>query len=176
MQIITMLSSFMIPLVIFYIVGYGVLNQEKVYDIFVDGVREGFKIVLQVAPALVGLMVGVGIIRNSGALELLAEWLAPISGILQIPAEIIPVILVRVFSTSAANGLVFDIFKEYGTDSRIGLMASIIMSCTESIFYVMSVYLLAVKVKRPRWILSGGLLATAAGVAASIVITGLMMG
>lgn len=176
MQIISVLSGFMIPLVIFYIVGYGVLNKEKVYDYFVDGVKEGFRIVVGIAPTLVGLIVAVGVIRNSGALDLLSKLLAPLSDRLLLPAEIIPVILIRIFSTSAANGLVFDIFKEYGTDSRIGLMASIVMSCTESMFYVMSVYLLAVKVKRPRWMLSGGLLATLAGVVASIIIAGLMTG
>ena len=170
-----MISSFMIPLVVFYIVGYGVLNRDKVYDIFVDGVKEGFRIVIGIAPTLVGLMIAVGNIRNSGAMGLIAGWLSPVTELLLIPAEVVPVILIRLFSTSAANGLVFDIFKEYGTDSRIGFMVSIIMSCTESMFYVMSVYLVAVKVRKPRWILSGGLLATAAGVIAGVVIAELMV-
>ena len=125
-----------------------------------------------IAPALVGLMVAVGVVRNSGALELLAGLLTPIGNLLRIPAEIIPLILVRLFSTSAANGLVFDIFKEYGTDSQMGLLASIIMSCTESIFYIMSVYFLSVKVKKTRWTFAGGMLATLAGVVASVIIAG----
>ena len=174
MRILSMLSNYMIPIIIFYIVGYGLLNRDKVYDIFVDGVKEGFKIVVGIAPTLVGLMVAVGVIRSSGTLEYLAKLLSPVGALLKVPAEVIPVILVRMFSTSAANGLVFDIFKEHGTDSTVGLTASIIMSCTESIFYIMSVYLLAVKIKKPRWILSGGLLATLAGVAASVVMGGWM--
>lgn len=174
MRILSMLSNYMIPIIIFYIMGYGLLNRDKVYDIFVDGVKEGFKIVVGIAPTLVGLMVAVGVIRSSGTLEYLAKLLSPVGALLKVPAEVIPVILVRMFSTSAANGLVFDIFKEHGTDSTVGLTASIIMSCTESIFYIMSVYLLAVKVKKPRWILSGGLLATLAGVVASVVMGGLM--
>ena len=172
MKLILMLSSFMIPLIIFYMIGYGILNREKVYDIFIDGVLEGFRIVVGIAPALVGLMVAVGVVRNSGALELLARLLTPIGNLLRIPAEIIPLILVRLFSTSAANGLVFDIFKEYGTDSQMGLLASIIMSCTESIFYIMSVYFLSVKVKKTRWTFAGGMLATLAGVVASVIIAG----
>lgn len=175
MQVVMVISSFMIPLVIFYIVGYGILNREKVYDIFVEGVKDGFRIVIGIAPTLVGLMLAVGIIRNSGAMDLVSKMIAPAAERLFIPAEVIPVILIRLFSTSAANGLVFDIFKEYGTDSKIGLMVSIIMSCTESMFYVMSVYLVAVKVRKPRWILSGGLLATAAGVIAGLVIAGFMV-
>lgn len=172
MKLILMLSSFMIPLIIFYMIGYGILNREKVYDIFIDGVKEGFRIVVGIAPALVGLMVAVGVVRNSGALELLAKLLTPIGNLLRIPAEIIPLILVRLFSTSAANGLVFDIFKEYGTDSQMGLLASIIMSCTESIFYIMSVYFLSVKVRKTRWTFAGGMLATLAGVIASVIIAG----
>ena len=175
MRIISLISSFLIPLVIFYIVGYGIISREKVYDIFVDGVKEGFRIVLQIAPVLVGLMVSVGIIRNSGALDLLSGLLAPIGAYIRIPGEMIPIILVRVLSTSAANGLVFDIFREYGTDSRIGWMASIIMCCTESMFYVMSIYLAAVKIKHPRWILSGGLLATGAGVAVSLILANMLV-
>ena len=174
MKIISMISSFMIPLVLFYIIGYGIMNREKVYDIFIDGVKEGFKIVAGIAPTLVGLMVAVGVIRASGALDMLAKLLTPIGELLQIPAQIIPLILVRLFSTSAANGLVFDLFKEYGTDSNIGLIASIVMSCTESIFYIMSVYFLSVKVKKSRWTLAGGLLATLAGVAASVFIAGIL--
>ncbi len=172
MKLILMLSSFMIPLIIFYMIGYGILNREKVYDIFIDGVKEGFRIVVGIAPTLVGLMVAVGVVRNSGALELLARLLTPIGNLLRIPAEIIPLILVRLFSTSAANGLVFDVFKEYGTDSQMGLLASIIMSCTESIFYIMSVYFLSVKVKKTRWTFAGGMLATLVGVVASVIIAG----
>ncbi|MBO5239046.1 MAG: spore maturation protein [Lachnospiraceae bacterium] len=174
MKIISMISSFLIPLVLFYIIGYGIMNREKVYDIFIDGVKEGFKIVAGIAPTLVGLMVAVGVIRASGALDMLAKLLTPIGELLKIPAQIIPLILVRLFSTSAANGLVFDLFKEYGTDSNIGLIASIVMSCTESIFYIMSVYFLSVKVKKSRWTLAGGLLATLAGVAASVFIAGIL--
>lgn len=148
MKFISMISSFMIPLMLFYIIGYGVMNREKVYDIFIEGVKEGFKIVVGIAPTLVGLMVAVGVIRTSGALDILANLLSPIGAWLKIPAETLPLILVRLFSTSAANGLAFDLFKEYGTDSRIGLIASIVMSCTESIFYIMSVYFLSVGIKK----------------------------
>mgnify|MGYP001024839654 CR=1 FL=1 len=175
MKLISMLSSFMIPLILFYIIGYGVMNREKVYDIFIDGAKEGFRIVIGIAPTLVGLMVAVGVIRASGALDILAGLLAPVGKLLQVPVQVLPVILVRLFSTSAANGLVFDLFKEYGTDSAIGLTASIIMSCTESIFYIMSVYFLSVKVKKTRWTLAGGMIATLAGVVASVLIANRML-
>lgn len=175
MKLISMISSFMIPLILFYIIGYGIMNREKVYDIFIDGAKEGFKIVIGIAPTLVGLMVAVGVIRASGALDMLAELLAPLGKAFMLPAPVLPVILVRLFSTSAANGLVFDLFKEYGTDSPIGLTASIVMSCTESIFYIMSVYFLSVKIKKTRWTLAGGLIATLAGVVTSVLIANRMV-
>ncbi len=176
MKMISALSGFLLPLALFYIIGYGILNRQKVYDIFIKGVEEGFKIVIHIAPTLVGLMVAVGIIRASGVLDMAANALTPIGTLLNIPAQILPLIFIRLFSTSAANGLVFDLFKEYGTDSTIGLTASIIMSCTESIFYIMSVYFLSVGIKKTRWTLVGGLLATLAGVAASVVIAGVCFG
>jgi spore maturation protein B len=170
MRVIAIISNCIIPIIIFYIIGYGLLNKDKVYQIFVDGVKEGFRIVLGITPALVGLMVAVSILRTSGTLDILAKVFTPLGTILQIPAEVIPVILIRMFSTSAANGLVFDLFKEYGTDSKIGFLASIVMSCTESIFYIMSVYFLSVNIKKTRWTLIGGLLSMAAGIATSILI------
>ena len=78
------------------------------------------------------------------------------------------------FSSSAATGLVLDIFKEYGPDSYFGKIVSIMGSCTETIFYTMSVYFMAVKIKKTRWTLAGALLATLAGIAASVVLAGMM--
>ena len=85
----------------------------------------------------------------------------------------VPVIIVKLFSSSAATGLVLDIFKNYGTDSGIGMMTSILLSCTETCFYTMSVYYMAARVTKTRYTLTGALLATAAGVAASVLLTGL---
>ena len=86
----------------------------------------------------------------------------------------IPLIIVRMFSSSAATGLSLDLFREYGTDSYIGLITSIMMSCTETIFYTMSVYFLAAKVRKTRWTLTGALVSTAAGIAASVFLARLM--
>lgn len=171
MKFILFLSEFMIPLVIFYIVAYGLASKVQVYDAFVKGAKEGFKIVTDIAPTLVGLMVAVGVIRASGTLDYIGDFLSPIGEFLSIPAQVIPVIIVRLFSASAANGLVLDLFKEYGPDSHIGLLASIIMSCTETVFYTMSVYYMWVKVKKTRYTLSGALVATFAGIAASVLVT-----
>ena len=119
-------------------------------------------------------MVSVGIIRASGFLDFLGEVLAMPAALLRLPPQLVPVILVRLVSNSAATGLVLDIFKEYGTDSQLGLMASIMMSSTETVLYCMSLYFGSVKITKTRFTLPGALLATAAGVAASAVLAGAM--
>lgn len=100
--------------------------------------------------------------------------LGGVSGKLGLPSQLVPLIIVRMFSSSAATGLSLDLFREYGTDSYIGLITSILMSCTETIFYTMSVYFMAAKVKKTRWTLFGALIATVAGIAASVVLARLM--
>lgn len=164
----------MIPLIIFFIVVHGMLNKTKVYDTFVDGAKDGMKTVVGIAPTLIGLMVAVGILRASGFLDFLSAGLCVITEWVGFPSELVPLTLVRMFSSSAATGLALDIFKQYGTDSYIGMIASIMMSCTETIFYTMSVYFLAAKVSKTRWTLTGALLSTAAGIVASVILAGMM--
>lgn len=121
-------------------------------------------------PTLVGLMVAVGILRASGFLDFLADIIGRFTKYIGFPGELVPLTIVKMFSSSAATGLLLDIYKEYGTDSRLGLIASISMSCTETIFYTMSVYFMAAKVTKTRYTLAGALLATVAGLAASVVL------
>lgn len=176
MKVILFLSDFMIPLVVFYIVLYGIFNKVAIYDSFVKGAKEGFSIVADIAPTLVGLMAGVAAIRYSGFLEGAAQVLTPLGNIFKIPSPILPVIIVRLFSASAANSLVLDIFREYGTDSLTGLMTSLIMSCTETLFYTLSVYYMSVKVTKTRWTVQGALFAMAAGIGASVALAYVMAG
>ena len=123
-------------------------------------------------PTLIGLMVAVGILRASGFLEFLAGLIGKVTDYIGFPSQLVPLSIVKMFSSSAATGLLLDLFKEYGTDSRIGLIASIMLSCTETIFYTMSVYFMAAKVKKTRYTLAGALLATLAGMIASVWLAG----
>lgn len=174
MQFLIYVSAFVIPFAIFYIVAHGLINKVNVYDVFIEGAKDGLKTVIGIMPTLIGLMVGVGVLRASGFLEFVSEWLGKVTELVKLPAPLVPVILVRMFSSSAATGLVLDIFKTYGPDSRIGQMTSIMMSCTETIFYTMSVYYMAAKVKKTRWTLAGALVATFAGIVASILLVKIM--
>lgn len=163
-------SDFIMPLVIFYIVGMGILSKKNIYDDFVKGAKDGFKTVIGIMPTLIGLMVAVGILRASGFLEFISQKISYLTDYINLPSQLIPVIIIRMFSSSAATGLVLDIFKEYGPDSVIGLMTSIMMSCTETIFYTMSVYFVSVKIRKTRYTLAGALIATFAGVIASVML------
>ena len=172
MKILLFLSEIMIPLVLFYIVGFGMLMKNDVYENFVRGAREGLKTVVRIFPTLVGLMMAVGILRASGFLNLVGTCLGRITDPMGFPAELVPLVIVRMFSASAATGLVLDLFREFGTDSRIGLIVSIMLSCTETIFYTISVYFIAAKVKNTRYTVPGALLATAVGIGASVWLAG----
>lgn len=174
MQILLYLTDFIVPLVIFGIVGYGLLMKVPVYDTFIKGAKKGFLTVIKIMPTLVGLMVAVGILRASGFLELIANGIGRFTDRIGFPGELVPLTVVKMFSSSAATGLLLDIFKEYGTDSYIGRIVSISMSCTETIFYTMSVYYMTARVTKTRYTLTGALLATLAGVTASVVLAGMM--
>jgi spore maturation protein B len=173
--VLTNLSNIMIPVVIFYIVAYGVCAGRNVYEDFIKGAKDGFHTVIQIMPTLIGLMVAVGVLRGSGFLDFLSGCFGGITERFGFSSELIPLLLVKMFSSSAATGLALDIFKNHGPDSLIGLTASIMMSCTETIFYTMSVYFMAAKVTKTRYTLKGALLSTLVGLIASVVLAGALV-
>lgn len=174
LKFLIFLSEVSIPLILFYIVGFGILMKCRVYEEFVKGARDGLKTVTGILPTLIGLMVSVGVLRASGFLDMLGEQLGKLTVWAGFPSELVPLAIVRMFSSSAATGLVLDIFREFGTDSHIGLLASVMMSCTETIFYTVSVYFMAAKVTKTRYTIQGALFATFFGIAASVILAGMM--
>lgn len=175
MTIMTRMSDIIIPMVIFFVVGYGMVSGVKTYETFLKGAKDGLKVVIDIMPTLIGLMVAVGVLRASGFFEFLGVWLQPVTEAVGLPSQILPLLIVKLFSSSAATGLVLDIFKTNGPDSYAGMVTSILMSCTETVFYTMSVYFLAAKVTKTRYTLTGALLATLAGTVASVILAGWML-
>ena len=125
MKFVLYLADFIVPLVIFGIICYGLLMKVNVYDTFVKGAKSGFFTVIRIMPTLVGLMVAVGILRASGFLDFLSDMIGMFSERIGFPGELVPLTVVKLFSSSAATSLLLDVYKEYGTDSYIGLIASI---------------------------------------------------
>lgn len=167
-MIIQYISNLTIPLLLFYVLGYGLFCKVDIFDAFVDGVKDGFRVVAGVLPTLIGLMIAIGILRASGILEGIASVAAPWTEKVFLPAALLPLSLIKMISSSAATGLLLDIYKEFGTDSTEGFMASLFMCCSETIFYTISVYFMATgdKDHKPvtgmRWTLAGALLCTVA--------------
>lgn len=175
MSILYYISDCMIPFVILYLVGYGMCKKVDIFDEFIEGAKDGFLTVYKIMPTLIGLMVGVGILRESGFMEWFAGLLSPIVQFLHFPGELFPLFIVKMFSSSAATSLLLDVYKTYGTDSYLGTLASVLMSCSETIFYTMSVYFMTAKVTKSRYTLAGALVATFAGAAASIILVSIGM-
>jgi len=174
MNFIVYVSDYIMPFIFFYVIGMGLLMKTPIFDEFIKGAKEGFKVVIDILPTLIGLMIAIGILRSSGTLDLLSDMLKPVTDFLHFPSELLPIVLVKMFSSSAATSLLLDIFKEYGPDSYLGRLISIILSSTETIFYTMAVYFMAAGVKKTRYTLAGALVATLAGTVASVIITNLV--
>lgn len=171
MKILALMSDWMIPAVFLWIILYARIKKVKVMESFVVGVNEGFRVVLDILPTFLGLMVAVGALRASGTLDLIARLLTPVSRMIWMPEPLLPVALTKVVSSSAATGLILDILKTFGPDSLEGRMAGIMVGSTETILYTMSVYFMAIRIKDTRYTLSGALISNLAGIGASIFLT-----
>lgn len=176
MKIMLVISDLMVPMVFVYILLYGFSKKIDIYDTFVEGAKDGLTTILQIMPTLIGLMVAVGVLRASGALDILSEIIAPITEKFGFPKEAVPLSFMRLVSSSASTGILLDLFKNYGPDSFIGRFVSVMMSCTETVFYTMSVYFMSVRITKTRYTLAGALVANLAGLIASLYITKMIWG
>ena len=167
MRFLYYLSDSMIPLVLILVTGYGLLQKVDIFDAFIEGAVDGFKTVYKILPTLIGLM-----IRESGTLGYVASAIAPVTERLCFPSELVPLVTVKMFSSSAATSLLLDVYKQFGPDSRLGVLASVLMSCSETIFYTMSVYFMTAKVTKTRYTLAGALFATLIGIIVSTLLVG----
>ena len=174
LRILTVLSDLMVPLLIFYVVGLGLLMKQDVFGDFLNGAKDGMRTVIGIVPTLIGLMAAVGVLRSSGFLEDFGKLLGTVLEPAGIPSALVPLGVVRLFSNSAAVSLLLDLYKEAGCDSFAGRAASIMMSCTETVFYTMAVYFGAVHIKKTRYTLAGALLSPLVGMAVSIALAGLL--
>ncbi|MFO7295809.1 MAG: nucleoside recognition domain-containing protein [Clostridia bacterium] len=174
--VINIISSFAIPAFIFIVLIYGHLNGVNVYDSFVEGAKEGLTTAVKVLPYMVAMFVAIGIFRTSGAMDILVSLISPFVESVGIPAQILPLVIMRPMSGSASMGILAELFKVYGPDSFIGRIASTVMGSTETIFYTLSVYFGAVGIKRIRHTLWAALLADLAGLMASVMVCSIVFG
>jgi len=144
------ISLWAIPVLLAGIPLVGMIKKVKVYDVFIEGAKEGFQVAVRIIPFLVGILVAIGMFRGSGAMDLLTDALRPVMNAIGFPAELFPLAVLRPLSGSGSLALTTDIVKRYGPDSLIGRSAGTMYGSSETLFYVLAVYFGAVGVKRTR--------------------------
>lgn len=169
-NIINYFSSAAIPIFILIIVFYGLKEKVKVFDVFLDGSKEGIEIVFKLFPTLLGIFLAIGALRSSGFIDLVVNLITPFTNLLEMPSEIAPLAILRPISGSASMAVATDIMQNYGVDTLSGLITSTIMGSTETTFYTIAIYTSCVGIKKTRGILAAALAADVVGIVASTVI------
>lgn len=169
MSIINYISNLAVPSTILIIIIYGLLEKQPVFDVFLEGAKEGLQIVVNIFPTLLGLFLSINVLRESGIITGITNIVMPLLNLLKIPPEILPLAILRPISGSASMAVATDIMTNFGVDSLIGLMTSTIMGSTETTLYTIALYTSAVGIKKTRFVLIAALLADLAGMIASVV-------
>ena len=155
--------NLVIPLILCLVAGYGQYRRVDVYAAMIEGAGEGLRVLFRITPALVALLTAVYMLRASGALELLSRLLGPVLEGIGLPAELLPLMLVRPVSGSAALGVGAELIGTYGPDSQLGRMAAVMLGSTETTLYTAAVYFGSVGVKRTRYAVPAALCADLVG-------------
>lgn len=174
--IIQIISILAIPMLILIFIGYGAIKKVKVYEKFVEGAKEGFDVAIRIIPYLVAMLVAIGIFRAGGAMEVLISSMTPLTNLIGMPAEALPMALMRPLSGSGSLGIMAEILNTYGPDSFIGILVSTFFGSTETTFYVLAVYFGSVNIRNTRHALPAGLMADFAGIIGAVFIVKLLFG
>lgn len=169
MNFINYISNIAIPLTILIIIIYGLTEKQLVFDTFIEGAKEGLKIVVNIFPTLLGLFLSINVLRESGIIEAFTKLVLPILNLLKIPSEILPLAMLRPISGSASMAVATDIMNKFGVDSLIGLISSTIMGSTETTIYTIALYTSAIKIKKVRFVLIAALAADFVGMLTSVI-------
>lgn len=168
------ITKSIIGIIVIFIIGYGMIKGGKVYDWFIEGAKEGLKVCLNIFPYLLAMIIAVDIFKGAGLLDNLNNLLSPIVKLIGLPKELLPLVLIKPLSGSGAVGIFTNIVQTYGPDSYIGLIASVIMGTTETIFYTVTVYFGAVKVKKVRHTVWAAVMADLVAIIAAIFIVNIL--
>jgi len=176
MEIVSLISLWMIPSLIGFILLYGTYKRVPTYESFVEGGKEGISIAFSIIPFLIGMLVAISVFRASGALEYFMGFLKPFFDFVGVPSEVAPLAIIRPISGNAALGMTSDLIATYGPDSYIGRLAATIQGSTDTTFYVLTVYFGAVGIRKMGDALKVGLLADLVGFIVAIVVVTLFFG
>jgi len=169
-------SRWAVPLLLAGIPLYALARRVKVYPAFVEGAKEGFQVAVRIIPPLVAVLVALGMLRASGAMDAFAALADPVTSRLGIPPSVLPMVLIRPLSGGGALGVVGDVLRSEGPDGYAGRLVSVMAGSTETTFYVLAVYMGSVGITRYRQALPAALMADLAGFAASVVVVRAVFG
>lgn len=173
-SVMNFISLWALPSIIILILTMGLIKKIPIYEVFTDGAKEGFKVSVNIIPYLVAIIVAISMLRASGIIELTGELLSPVLAHFNIPADTIPIMMVRSLSGSAALGIFSDIAHTLGPDNYATTLAAVMVGSSETTFYILAVYFGAVGIKKLRYALVVGLLADFIGIVAAITVCNLM--
>lgn len=169
------ITKSIIPVIVVVILIYGMIKGRKVYEWFIEGVKDGLGVCFRIFPCLLAMLVAVQIFKNANLLDLVNKLVAPFSGAIGLPEEVVPLVLIKPISGSGAVGMFTEIIKTYGSDTFIGLLASVIMGTTETIFYTITVYFGAAKIKKIRHTLWAAIIADITAIIVAIIVVNWML-
>ncbi|MDY6038473.1 MAG: nucleoside recognition domain-containing protein [Eubacterium sp.] len=173
-HVLELISVWAIPIVVALVSLYAIIKRVPVYSVFTEGAKEGFSTAVMIIPYLVAMLCAIGMFRASGAMDWLVNALSPVTNLIGMPAEVLPMGIMRSFSGGGAEGMMVDLIKEYGTQSQIGRISSVALGSTETTFYVVAVYYGAIGVTNVRHSIAAGLLGDIASLIAATVLVNIM--
>jgi len=176
LRVVNVVSVCAIPALVLFIVVYGAVRKVKIYEAFVEGAKEGFNVGVRIIPYLVAMLVAIGVFRHGGAMDILAAVLSPVTSLIGMPAEALPMALMRPLSGSGALGVMSDVINTHGPDSFLGRLVSVMMGSGETTFYVLAVYFGSVAVSRTRHAVPAGIVADLISLLASVWLVNLIWG
>lgn len=175
-KLLNLISVWALPVILVGILTYGLVRKVHLYEEFTEGAKEGFKVSVKIIPYLVAIIVGISMLRASGAIDMLAHLLTPLLNKFNIPADVLPLMIVRSLSGSGALGVFSDIANNLGPDSYATKLAAVMVGSSETTFYVLAVYFGAVGISKIRYALIVGLLADLVGIIAAVSVCHMMFG
>lgn len=169
-NVLETISLWAMPVLLVAIPLAGIIRKVKVYDVFIEGAKEGFDVAVRIIPFLVGILVAIGMFRGSGAMDLLMAGIRPVVAPIGFPPELVPLAILRSLTGSGSLAFTTDLIKTYGPDSLIGRMAATMYGSTETTFYVLAVYFGAVGVRRTRHAVPAALIADLVAAIAAVAV------
>lgn len=170
----TFICSLILPILVLFIIGYGFIKKNNVYDDFIDGAKQSFDIIISMFPCMLAMIFGINIILESGFIDYFFKLFSSFFSKLNIPIEILPMAIMRPISGSSALAILNNLFSVYGPDSLIGRIASVIQGSTDTTLYVLTLYFGSIGIKKIRYAMYVGLIADLIGIISSIIIVNIL--